>query len=147
MPCSAMLSCRAPAAIQTPSEMVSTWGMWCDTTSLTPDLQRAFTQHGVPRQAPTLAIPLRDPAAIRVSPEVILSDDAAYPVLIVAAPKATLDMVVPLAPVRPLSARDQSAVISLAARAPTLTVERLDELAANHSGKRPFVAHDVMRGE
>jgi uncharacterized RDD family membrane protein YckC len=47
-----------------------------------------------------------------------------------AAPKATLDMVTPLAPAYSLSARDQSAVISLAARAPSLTVERLDELAA-----------------
>jgi hypothetical protein len=46
------------------------------------------------------------------------------------APKATLDMVTPLAPVRTLSLRDQSALISLAARAPTLTIERLDELAA-----------------
>ena len=46
-----------------------------------------------------------------------------------AAPKATLDMVVPLAPAMKLSARDQNAVIALAARAPTLTVERLDELA------------------
>lgn len=46
------------------------------------------------------------------------------------APKATLEMVAPLTPVRPLSARDQSAVIALAARAPTLTIERLDELAA-----------------
>lgn len=46
------------------------------------------------------------------------------------APKATLEMVTPLAPLRTLSARDQSAVISLAARAPSLTVERLDELAA-----------------
>jgi len=46
------------------------------------------------------------------------------------APKATLDTVTPVAPVRMLSQRDQSAVISLAARAPTLTVERLDELAA-----------------
>jgi hypothetical protein len=46
------------------------------------------------------------------------------------APKATLDMVTPVAPVRVLSQRDQSAVISLAGRAPTLTVERLDELAA-----------------
>ena len=45
------------------------------------------------------------------------------------APKATLDMVTPIAPVRPLSQRDQSAVIALAARAPTLTLERLDELA------------------
>ena len=46
------------------------------------------------------------------------------------AAKATLDMVAPVAPAYPLSARDQSAVISLAARAPSLTVERLDELAA-----------------
>ena len=46
------------------------------------------------------------------------------------APKATLDMVSPVAPVRPLSPRDQSAVIALAARAPSLTMERLDELAA-----------------
>ena len=46
------------------------------------------------------------------------------------APKATLDMVVPLSPVRPLAPRDQSAVIALAARAPTLTIERLNELAA-----------------
>ncbi len=45
------------------------------------------------------------------------------------APKATLDMVTPIAPVRSLSQRDQSAVIALAARAPTLTLERLDELA------------------
>src|SRR5262249_29223077 len=45
-------------------------------------------------------------------------------------PKATLDMVVPIPPAHPLSLRDQSAVISLAARAPTLTIERLDELAA-----------------
>jgi uncharacterized RDD family membrane protein YckC len=46
------------------------------------------------------------------------------------APKAMLDMVTPVAPVRTLSSRDQSALIALAARAPTLTVERLDELAA-----------------
>jgi uncharacterized RDD family membrane protein YckC len=46
------------------------------------------------------------------------------------AAKATLDMVVPVPPAYALSARDQSAVIALAARAPTLTVERLDELAA-----------------
>ena len=39
-------------------------------------------------------------------------------------------MVTPVAPVRALSMRDQSAVIALAARAPTLTMERLDELAA-----------------
>ncbi len=46
------------------------------------------------------------------------------------APKATLDMVAPVAPARPLSMRDGSAVIALAGRAPTLTMERLDELAA-----------------
>lgn len=47
-----------------------------------------------------------------------------------AAAKATLDMVTPLAPAHPLPARDQGAVIALAARAPTLTMERLNELAA-----------------
>jgi len=46
------------------------------------------------------------------------------------APKATLDMVTPIAPARPLSLQDGSAVIALAGRAPTLTMERLDELAA-----------------
>jgi uncharacterized RDD family membrane protein YckC len=46
------------------------------------------------------------------------------------AQKATLDMVVPVVPVRPLKPRDQAAVIALAARAPSLTIERLDELAA-----------------
>ena len=45
------------------------------------------------------------------------------------APKATLDMVKPLAPSIALSQRDQSALIALAARAPTLTAERLEELA------------------
>jgi uncharacterized RDD family membrane protein YckC len=45
-------------------------------------------------------------------------------------PKVVLDMVTPLAPARPLEQRDQAAVIALAARAPTLSVERLDELAA-----------------
>jgi uncharacterized RDD family membrane protein YckC len=48
----------------------------------------------------------------------------------VAVPRVVLDQVTPLAPVRPLSPRDQAAVIALSARAPTLTVERLDELAA-----------------
>lgn len=46
------------------------------------------------------------------------------------APKATLSMVEPVAPTRALAPRDQAALIALAARAPTLTVERLDELAA-----------------
>jgi uncharacterized RDD family membrane protein YckC len=47
-----------------------------------------------------------------------------------AAPKIELQKVEPIAPARPLSPEDQSAVIALAARAPTLTGERLDELAA-----------------
>jgi hypothetical protein len=33
-------------------------------------------------------------------------------------------------PARPLAPTDQAALVALAARAPTLTVERLDELAA-----------------
>jgi len=64
------------------------------------------------------------------------------------APKATLEMVVPVAPAYALSARDQSAVIALAARAPTLTVERLDELAALASavqGTEPRSSDDVTR--
>lgn len=48
----------------------------------------------------------------------------------VAVPRVVLEQVTPLAPVRPLSPRDQAAVMALSARAPTLTVERLDELAA-----------------
>jgi uncharacterized RDD family membrane protein YckC len=47
-----------------------------------------------------------------------------------ASPKVTLDNVEPLAPVRALSPRDQAAVIAFAARAPRLTADRLDELAA-----------------
>lgn len=47
-----------------------------------------------------------------------------------ASPKALLDQVEPMAPARALSPRDQAAVIALAARAPRLTAERLDELAA-----------------
>ena len=46
------------------------------------------------------------------------------------APKIALDQVEPRAPARPLAPRDQAAVIALAARAPRLTGERLDELAA-----------------
>ena len=45
-------------------------------------------------------------------------------------PKVTLDSVVPVPPARALSPADQAALVALAARAPTLTVERLDELAA-----------------
>ena len=46
------------------------------------------------------------------------------------APRPALKDVPPLAPVAPLRPRDQAAVIALAARAPTLTGDRLDELAA-----------------
>ena len=64
------------------------------------------------------------------------------------APKATLEMVTPIAPAYALAPRDQAAVISLAARAPTLTVERLDELAAlarGVQGDEPRSAQDVTR--
>jgi uncharacterized RDD family membrane protein YckC len=64
------------------------------------------------------------------------------------AAKATLEMVAPLAPARPLAPRDQAAVISLAARAPTLTVERLDELAAlarSVQGDEPRQPGEVTR--
>jgi uncharacterized RDD family membrane protein YckC len=47
-----------------------------------------------------------------------------------AAARVRLDNVVPVAPARALAPRDQAALVALAARAPTLTVERLDELAA-----------------
>jgi uncharacterized RDD family membrane protein YckC len=46
------------------------------------------------------------------------------------ASRTILDQVEPIAPARPLAPRDQAAVIALASRAPTLTGERLDELAA-----------------
>ena len=45
-------------------------------------------------------------------------------------PKLKLDDVVPVAPFKPLAPSDQAALVALAARAPTLTAERLDELAA-----------------
>lgn len=47
-----------------------------------------------------------------------------------AATKTALDHVDPLPPARALAPRDQAAIIALASRAPTLTAERLDELAA-----------------
>ena len=48
-----------------------------------------------------------------------------------AVPRMALDNeVVPVVPARPLTLRDQAAVIALAARAHRLTAERLDELAA-----------------
>jgi uncharacterized RDD family membrane protein YckC len=46
------------------------------------------------------------------------------------APRVNLEKVEPVAPIRSLAPRDQAALVALAARAPTLTVERLDELAA-----------------
>jgi uncharacterized RDD family membrane protein YckC len=45
-------------------------------------------------------------------------------------PVVKLDDVTPVAPARALAPSDQAALIALAARAPTLTGERLDELAA-----------------
>jgi uncharacterized RDD family membrane protein YckC len=45
-------------------------------------------------------------------------------------PKIKLDDVAPVQPVLPLAPSDQAALVALAARAPTLTGERLDELAA-----------------
>jgi uncharacterized RDD family membrane protein YckC len=45
-------------------------------------------------------------------------------------PKVKLDDVAPVVPALPLAAADQAALVALAARAPTLTAERLDELAA-----------------
>ena len=45
-------------------------------------------------------------------------------------PKVKLHDVAPVTPVLPLAPNDQAAIVALAARAPTLTGERLDELAA-----------------
>jgi len=45
-------------------------------------------------------------------------------------PKVKLDNVAPLSPALLLAPSDQAALVALAARAPTLTAERLDELAA-----------------
>jgi hypothetical protein len=46
------------------------------------------------------------------------------------APRIVLDAIAPVAPARTLAQDDQAAIIALAARAPRLTEERLDELAA-----------------
>ena len=46
------------------------------------------------------------------------------------APRIALDTVAPIVPATPLAPEDQAALIALAARAPRLTVARLDELAA-----------------
>jgi uncharacterized RDD family membrane protein YckC len=45
-------------------------------------------------------------------------------------PKLALDAVVPVTPTMALAPSEQAAIVALAARAPTLTAERLDELAA-----------------
>jgi uncharacterized RDD family membrane protein YckC len=45
-------------------------------------------------------------------------------------PKVALDGIAPVTPAVPLAPDDQAAIVALAARAPTLTAERLDELAA-----------------
>jgi len=47
-----------------------------------------------------------------------------------AVPRIDLAAVAPVVPARTLTSRDQAAVVALAARAPRLTAERLDELAA-----------------
>jgi uncharacterized RDD family membrane protein YckC len=47
-----------------------------------------------------------------------------------AVPRIAMNEVAPIVPARPLTLRDQAAVIALAARAHRLTAERLDELAA-----------------
>jgi hypothetical protein len=60
--------------------------------------------------------------------------DIAAATMVVHAPRAArktvLDEVPPVAPARLFAPEDQAAVIALAARAPRLTAERLDELAA-----------------
>ena len=60
--------------------------------------------------------------------------DLAAATIVVHKPRAVrrtaMDEVAPIAPVRSISPEDQAAVIALAARAPRLTSERLDELAA-----------------
>ncbi len=64
------------------------------------------------------------------------------------APRIALEGVTPVAPARPLAPPDQAAVIALAARAPTLTAERLDELAAlaaSVSGDAGRAGPDVTR--
>ena len=60
--------------------------------------------------------------------------DIAAATLVVHVPRAarrfTLESVVPVAPARALTPDDQAAVLAFAARAPRLTPERLNELAA-----------------
>jgi hypothetical protein len=60
--------------------------------------------------------------------------DIAAATLVVHEPRVArrirLDQVAPVPPARPLSPRDQAAVLALLERAPTLSAARLDELAA-----------------
>jgi hypothetical protein len=65
--------------------------------------------------------------------------------------RVTLEQVEPVAPIRSLAPRDQAALMALAARAPTLTGDRLNELASmaaavsgdqGHSGSA--VTHRVL---
>jgi uncharacterized RDD family membrane protein YckC len=58
-----------------------------------------------------------------------------------AVPRIALTNVPPIAPARPLSPEDQAAVMALAARAPRLTPERLDELAALAASVSGDVGH------
>ena len=66
------------------------------------------------------------------------------------APKVALTDVEPIAPAMPLALRDQSALISLSARARDLTPERVDELAAiaapvtGEAGSGPAVTRRVL---
>ena len=62
--------------------------------------------------------------------------------------RIALSEIAPVIPARPLAPVDQAAVIALAARAPTLTAERLDELAAlaaSVSGDHGRAGTDVTR--
>lgn len=81
--------------------------------------------------------------------------DIAAATLVVHEPRAVSKMpfsdLEPVAPVRALAPDDQAAVIALAARASTLTPERLDELAAlagavsgNAGETGPLVTHRVL---
>ena len=62
-----------------------------------------------------------------------LGDIAAATIVVYEPPAASridLGTIAPVVPARTLAPQDQAAVVALAARAPRLTAERLDELAA-----------------
>lgn len=78
--------------------------------------------------------------------------DIAAATIVVHEPRAVaridLHEVAPVVPARPMTPRDQAAVVALAARAPRLTGERLDELAAlaaTVSGDAGHSGPDVTR--